>query len=139
MKTRARRLIEDGERPGIWTERSWADPRHPSRFVNVPPPDGLNYRPGPPAAHSIGARVDLSWVMASDTSYAFTDGDTMQGLGVLRRAPAPVLFLTISGDSLFVGENPGALEGGLMWGGYEMQWGNDGTEQNDGDLLWGGA
>ena len=86
MKTRGRRLTSDGEKPGIWTERAWADERHPQRFVNVPPPDGLSYRPGPPPPPAIGAKVDLSWVMASDTSYAATDGTTPRDLNAVAAA-----------------------------------------------------
>src|SRR5262245_42168513 len=90
FKTRGRRLVQDGERPGILTERGWADQRHPQRFVNVPPPDGLNYRPGPPATHAIGAKVDLAWTIASD-SHPLNGGFTNQATGVLRRQWQPSL------------------------------------------------
>lgn len=132
MKTRGRKLMSDGERPGVYTEKGWVDQRHPSRYVNVPPPDGLNYRPGPPAMHAIGARVDLSWVVASDTSYASTDADTQQGVGVLRRASAPWMFAYLDDDAIFVGEHPGIPSGDLLWGGWELQWGGA-------DLVWGGV
>jgi hypothetical protein len=90
FKVRGRKLEQDGERPGIWTERSWVDHQHPQRYVNVPPPDGLSYRPGPPPMHALGDTVDMGWVMASDTHQP--DTDTQQAFPVLKRYPAPQLF-----------------------------------------------
>jgi hypothetical protein len=105
MKIRGRKLVSDGERPGIWTERSWADQRHPQRFVNVPPPDGLSYRPGPPPMHAIGAIIEMSWVMASDTSFDLTtDGTTMQRYEVLRRLAAPSCFASINPAAISVAQ-----------------------------------
>lgn len=131
MKTRGRRLQEDGERPGVYTERGWADERHPQRYVNVPPPDGLNYRPGPPAAHSIGARVDLSWAMDSDTSFGSTDGTTQQAFGVLRRQPWRAMsFGAIDVGAILIGEPTYLPENALLWGGWELQWGGA-------DFVWG--
>lgn len=106
MKTRGRKLQPDGERPGIWVERSWADRKHPQRYVRVPPPDGLTYRPGPPAQHKIGARVDLSWVMVSDTNCGTDGGTTQQAFGVLRRQDTPRMHAGINYNSFFVGEVP---------------------------------
>lgn len=111
FKVKGRKLVEDGERPGVYTVRSWADERHPGRFVHVPPPDGLSYRPGPPPMHAIGARVDLSYVIASDT-HPLNGGYTMQpsdplGPTVLERRPAPTTLgalvgpLTVDGLGVF--------------------------------------
>ena len=126
FKVRGRKLVADGERPGIWTTRENADQLHPQRFLNVPPPDGLTYRPGPPQMHADGARVELSYVMASDTSYAFTDSDTQQRFPVLKRFPLPQLFLDARMDTLFVGNIPGNA---MEWMGIELTW--DGQ-----DLVW---
>jgi hypothetical protein len=101
FKVKGRKLIQDGERP-IWTTRENADQEHPQKYVRVPGPDGITYRPGPPAMHSIGAIVDCSWVMASDT-HPLGDGDVQQGVGVLRRFTAPALSLYLDPSAVFVG------------------------------------
>lgn len=102
MKVKGRNLVSDGEHPGIWVEKGWADPRHPSRFVNVPPPDGLHYRPGPPATHAIGARVDLAFSMRSDTHATGTD--TAQPYDVLRREPSKTqVAVYLDFDAIFIG------------------------------------
>lgn len=103
MKTRGRKLMSDGERPGVYAEKGWVDQRHPSRYVNVPPPDGLNYRPGPPAMHAIGATVDLGTVVASDTTSLTDDGTSQQSADVLRRAFGPRLFGIGNIGALLVG------------------------------------
>ena len=46
-----RKLRQDGE-IGIWTTKP--DQRHPQRYVRVPGPDGLGWRPGQRANESIG-------------------------------------------------------------------------------------
>lgn len=91
FKVKGRKLVLDGEQP-IWTTRGNADQEHPQKYVRVPGPDNTSYRPGPPAMHSIGAIVDCSWVVASDT-HPQNEGDTQQGIGVLRRLAAPALSL----------------------------------------------
>lgn len=101
MKTRGRKLVQDGERPGVWTTRGNADQRHPQRNVNVPPPDGLTYRHGPPAAHSIGARIDITWTMQSDT-HTINGTPTQQPYPVLRRMRLPPVFCWLNYDALVV-------------------------------------
>ena len=130
MKVKGRKLVSDGERPGLWVEKGWADPRHPSRYVNIPPPEGLNYRPGPPAMHAIGAKVDLTWTMKSDTHV--TPGDTQQPYGVLRRLPFQGSAFSIDPEALVLGNADYLPEGALLWGGFELQWGGV-------DLAWGNA
>ena len=104
FKVRGRTLGQDGERPGIWGERSWLDEASPQRYVSVPPPDGIHYRPGPPAAHSIGAKVDLTWVMQSDTHVAGSDTQQPNGFpGVLRKGVAPCCFLDVQIEALQIG------------------------------------
>lgn len=101
FKVKGRRLVSDGEKPGIWTTRENADPRHPQRFVRVPPPDGLSYRPGPPDTHSIGATVDMSWSMVSDT-HPLNGGFTNQPFGVLRRSPLPLLAVLADPNAIVI-------------------------------------
>ena len=101
FKVKGRKLVEDGERP-IWTTRGNADQEHPQKYVRVPGPDGMSYRPGPAAMHSIGAIVDCSWVVASDT-HQQNEGDTQQGIGVLRRLRAPSLSLYLDPSAPFIG------------------------------------
>jgi hypothetical protein len=102
FKVKGRKLVQDGEQP-IWTTRGNADQEHPQKYVRVPGPDSLAYRPGPPAMHSIGAIVDMSWVMASDT-HQQNEGDTQQGVGVLRRFQAPALSIYIDPSEPYIGE-----------------------------------
>jgi hypothetical protein len=114
--------------PGIWTRDP--DPTHPSEYLRIPPPDGINYRPGPPAMHKIGVKVDLTWSMASDTHAENTD--TMQPWGVLRREgfrPVTINILPYALD-IAIDDGEDAPEGQLQWGGLEMQWGGE-------DLTWG--
>ena len=129
MKSRGRKLVQDGERPGIWTERRNADERHPGRYVNVPPPDGLNYRPGPPPAHALGAKVDLSWVMQSDT-HTVGLGFFSQPYGVLRKKPIDGIVVSCSPEALVIGNPTYLPDHALLWGGWELQWGGL-------DLVWG--
>ncbi len=122
FKVRGRRLVEDGERPGVLTTRDNADQAHPQRFVRVPPPDGLTYRPGPPAQHSIGARVDLSWVMASDTHVA--GSDTQQSEFVLRKSFSDLTaFCGLNLHDFFFGELVVVDDGPFLWGDVPMLWG----------------
>lgn len=130
MKTRGRRLVQDGEMPGVWTSKGNADPQHPSKYLRIPPPDGLNYRPGPPAMHSIGVKVDLAWSMQSDTHVA--GSDTQQPFTVLARASFRPISISIIGDALDIGDAEYLPEGALLWGGFELQWGGV-------DLAWGNA
>lgn len=125
LRERGRRLREDGEMPGIWTRDP--DPTHPSTYLRIPPPDGINYRPGPPALHSIGAKVDLAWTMQSDSHVA--GSDTLQPPTVLARATFRPISISIIGDALDM-EAEWVTEGDLLWGGYELQW--DGIQ-----LGWG--
>ena len=130
FKVRGRQLRSDGERPGVWTTRENVDPIHPQRYVNVPPPEGLNYRPGPPPMHSIGAKVDLAWSMQSDTHVARSD--TEQPYYVLRYAPFMPASINVIPDALDLGNADYLPEGALLWGGWELQWGGV-------DLAWGNA
>jgi len=81
FKEKGRRLRQDGERGILTTD---PDPVHPQRFVRVPPPDGMNYRPGPPQRDAMGARIDLSYCVAS----VGRSGNQSSRLA-LQRAPSP--------------------------------------------------
>lgn len=78
--------------------------------------------------HSIGAKVDISWTMLSDTHVA--GSDTQQAFGVLRRQPFMPATFNVVGDALDIGDAEYLPEGALLWGGFEMQW--DGI-----DMVWG--
>ena len=140
FKVRGRRLVEDGER-AIWTTRDNADQAHPQRFVNVPPPDGISYRPGPPAMHAIGARVDLSWVMQSDTHEL--NGDVFQQpLSVLHKQFSPGgISLGCDKQNFFVGPvdtevAPFTWNGApLVWNNIPMGWSTPGDAD---DHVWDG-
>lgn len=131
FKTRGRRLISDGERPGVWTEKAWADQRHPQRFVRVPPPDGLNYRPGPPPPHSIGANVDLGWWMQSRNDGG-VDGTLAQPNFAYYRQQLPNLSLWHADAQIIPIRPPTTVtnaDGVLVWGaGAVIEWGGTGTE-----------
>lgn len=97
FKEKGRRLKMDGER-GILTVD--ADPVHPQRFVRVPPPDGMNYRPGPAQRDSMGARVDLSYCVAS----VGRSGNQSSPLA-LRREPSPFAMCVCVGFPITIRGN----------------------------------
>lgn len=59
MKVNGDRLIEDGEKSGVWTLPENADPTHPQRFRRPPGPDGTYLKPARPAPHAIPAVIRI--------------------------------------------------------------------------------